>query len=232
MKKYRNEWKYRCKQAELDALSERLSAVLERDTHADIDGRSAVHSLYFDDCHDTCARENDAKIAQRYKYRIRFYGDNTDFIRLEKKEKLYGRCHKKSCAITISQYEQILKGNTNELFWQTDDELLRQFCIEHMTRKFRPKAIIDYERFAYVEPTTNIRITIDKNISVADGFDDFLTGRYQRYPLQEHGEHVLEVKFDYILPGYIKQIVMSPTLLQTNFSKYYFGRLKLQEIRR
>lgn len=232
MKKYRNEWKYCCTQRELDTLAERLSAVLERDINADADGKSVVHSLYFDDYRDSCARENEAKIAQRYKYRIRFYGNNTDFLKLEKKEKLYGRCCKTSCVISREQYELIMQGNTNELFWQTDDQLLKRFCMECMLREFRPKAIIDYERFAYVEPVTNIRITIDKNISVSDESEDFLFGRYQRYPLQETGQHVLEVKFDSILPGYIKQIVMSPEIMQTNFSKYYFGRLKLQEMRR
>ena len=67
MKKYRNEWKYCCTQRELDTLVGLLSAVLERDLNADAEGKSVVHSLYFDDYKDSCARENEAKIAQRYK---------------------------------------------------------------------------------------------------------------------------------------------------------------------
>ena len=35
---------------------------------------------------------------------------------------------------------------------------------------------------------------------------------------------VLEVKFDYILPSYIKNIVESYGLKQTSFSKYCYGR--------
>lgn len=232
MKKYRNEWKYRCDQRGLDTLTERLSAILERDKNADAEGKSVVHSLYFDDYHDTCARENDAKVAKRYKYRIRFYGNDTNVIKLERKEKLYGRCYKAACLISCKEYEQIISGDIHNLFWNSDNDILRKFCVEVMTRGFSPKAIIDYERYAFVEPITNIRITIDKNISVSDDLDNFLCSNYQKYPLQEVGQHVLEVKFDYILPGYIKQVVTEPDLVQTNFSKYYFGRLKLQEMRR
>ena len=38
-------------------------------------------------------------------------------------------------------------------------------------------------------------------------------GSYIRYPVQEKEKHVLEVKFDYILPGYIKSITNDGSLL-------------------
>ena len=101
-----------------------------------------------------------------------------------------------------------------------------------MTRLFEPKAIVSYERSAYVEEIANVRITLDKNISVSEQFDNFLSGDFMRYPVQERGEHVLEVKFDEILPGYIKSIISNKNLQQSSFSKYYLGRLKLQEMRR
>jgi len=36
--------------------------------------------------------------------------------------------------------------------------------------------------------------------------------------------NVLEVKFDYILPSYIRNIVESYGYLQSSFSKYMYGR--------
>jgi hypothetical protein len=153
-------------------------------------------------------------------------------MKLERKEKWDGRCHKEACMLTISEYEEILAGKAQDLFWETDKKLLKEFCVHVMTRGFIPKAIIDYERIAYVEEITNIRITLDTNISVSDDVEHFLDGDYLKYPLQDKDQHVLEVKFDYILPGYVKSIVTKNNLVQSSFSKYYLGRIKLQRMGR
>ena len=79
---------------------------------------------------------------------------------------------------------------------------------------------------------TNIRITLDENISVSDDVSHFADGDYIRYPIQEKGQHVLEVKFDYILPGYIKHIVTGRNMVQSSFSKYSLGRKTLQKMGR
>ena len=95
MKKYRNEWKYSCEQPYLDVLSERLSSVLPKDKNSGENGYYTVRSLYFDDVYNSCASENEAGISKRYKYRIRYYENNANLLKLEKKEKANGKCHKK-----------------------------------------------------------------------------------------------------------------------------------------
>ena len=232
IKKYRNEWKYCCIVNDLRMIENRLSAVLNKDLYSNDDGRYEIHSLYFDDYKDTCARENDAGIAKRFKWRIRYYGSQTQFLRLERKEKVNGLCYKENCLISPEEYQKIMDGDVEEVLWETEEVLLKQFCLQCMVKKFEPKAIIHYERAAYVEDITNIRITLDENISVSDDFLHFLDGDYMRYPVMEKGQHVLEVKFDYILPGYIKHIVTNRCLAQSSFSKYYLGRKILQNMRR
>lgn len=231
-KLYRNEWKYRCTVNDLEIIKSRLETVLDKDIHSGSNGKYEIHSLYFDDYKDTCVRENDAGISERVKYRIRYYGSQCDFMKLERKEKYDNRCHKESCPISVEEYTKIVNGDADELLWETQKSLLKQFCVRCMTRQFIPKAIIDYERTAYVEELTNIRITLDENISVADDFTHFLDRDYIRYPVQKKMEHVLEVKFDYILPNHIKHIVTSRNLIQTSFSKYGLGRQKLQSMGR
>ena len=125
-----------------------------------------------------------------------------------------------------------MSGDVSDLFWETDQPLERQFCIEIMNRCFTPKIIVNYERIAFVEETTNVRITFDKNISVSDDFDHFLSGGYLSIPIQPLDEHVLEVKFDEILPGYMKNILTKQELIQSAFSKYYLGRMTLQNYTR
>lgn len=232
MKRYRNEWKYRVQEADLAVIENRIAAVMALDFHSGQSGNYEIHSLYFDDYKDACAKENEAGVSRRFKYRIRYYGNAPDVLKLERKEKLDGRCHKDSTVITKEICQKILDGRADELYWETDNPLLRRFCAHMMTRLFAPRAIVSYERSAYVEEITNIRITLDKNISVSDNIDAFLSGNFMRYPIQENSEHVLEVKFDDILPGYIKGIITNKCLKQSSFSKYYLGRLKLQEMRR
>lgn len=227
---YRNEWKYCCTAHDLGIIDNRLAALLEKDSHGDNNGQYEIHSLYFDDCKDACVKENEAGVAKRFKYRIRYYGSQYHVLRLECKQKIYERCYKESCLLSLEEYQKIASGSAEELFWQTEKPLLKQFCIRCMTRHFVPKAIINYKRTAYIEEITNMRITLDENISVSNEFDSFLKGNYMRYPIWRDGQYVLEVKFDYMMPGYIRHIITNRNLVQSSISKYCMGRRTLQNI--
>ena len=149
------------------------------------------------------------------------------YITLEKKEKLYGRCHKRHCKLTIDEYNQIINKDYLDLVYDTDKQLLKEFIVDIVTRDVQPKVIVNYERIAYVEEITNVRITLDMKISAAYDFDNFLTNDYINIPVQESLYNVLEVKFDDILPSYIKNIVESYSFNQLAFSKYYYCRYML-----
>lgn len=231
-KQYRNEWKYSCSERDLNILDFQLRALLERDEHNETNEGYEIHSLYFDDIKDACARENDAGVSRRFKYRIRYYGNRHSELKLERKEKLEGRCYKDSCNISSEQYLKIVSGKAEDVLWETDKHLLKRFCVHWMCRGFRPKAIINYRRVAYVEPITNVRVTLDKNITVSDEVSGFLLGTYLKIPVQENQEHILEVKFDSILPSYVKALMSNRRFVQIAFSKYYYGRKKLQVIGR
>ena len=58
MGKYRSEWKYCIDNVSLQPIKERLLAIMDRDSHANENGKYEIHSLYFDDFQNTCAREN------------------------------------------------------------------------------------------------------------------------------------------------------------------------------
>lgn len=232
MKKYRNEWKYCCTERELLNVEARTKGILSLDSHAADNGGYVVHSLYFDDYSYSCAGDTEMGIGERYKYRIRYYGDNPETLRLERKEKKYGRCRKQACSISVQDFEYIMSGQIEEIFWHTDNTVLKQFCVDVWKRGFGPKVIIDYERVAYVEEITNVRITFDKNITASADVEHFLEGGYIAVPILEKDKHILEVKFDDILPGYIKKAVYVNTLQQTSFSKYYIGLKKAKRIRK
>ena len=95
-----------------------------------------------------------------------------------------------------------------------------------MANKMEPKVIISYERSAFVHPTGNVRITFDRNIMASRVCDDFFEERVSGLvPVLPVGMHVLEVKYDEILPDVIAKQLEIGNLRQTAFSKYYLGRL-------
>lgn len=232
MKKYRNEWKYLCRETDLAVLEQRFGSLLELDEHAGDSGIYEIHSLYFDDHKDSCAWDNDVGTDVRFKYRIRYYGTDLNTLHLERKEKLHGLCTKLSCKLSVQQYQDILEGNAEQVFWNTDQPLLKQFCRDIMTDFFEPKVIVDYQRTAFVEPISNVRITLDQNITASNEISAFLEPEYMSYPLLELGRHILEVKFDDILPGQLKRCLCTNFLVQTAFSKYYLSRNLIHKLGR
>lgn len=232
IKKYRNEWKYRLTNGELSLLNSRISKVMELDPHTPAKGTYLIHSLYFDDYKDTSLYTTDSGLSKRYKWRIRYYDDDLTYIVLEKKEKLDSRCHKKSCRLTVDEYDKIVNGDITDIVYDTDKDLIKELATDMLTRDYRPKVIVDYERIAYVEEITNVRITFDMKIAASDELDKFLSGDYLKYYVNESGYNVLEVKFDDILPSYIRNIVESYGFNQTSFSKYYYCRKIIDSYKR
>ena len=232
MAQYRSEWKYICTDGQLELIRARLSGILAPDSHAGPDGSYKVRSLYFDDYRDSCAAGNESGDGIRYKYRVRYYGNSENYLQFERKTKKYGRGEKKSCPLTRSEYTALLSGDSSSVFWETSEPLLREFGSMMMTRVFSPKAIIDYDRTAFVEPIAHIRITLDRNISAAYDCSSFLDGSYIRFPIQAVHQNILEVKFDEFLPGWLRRMFESLNIRQTTFSKYYLGRKRLESILR
>ncbi len=221
---YRNEWKYVLTNQQMSELKLRISKLLQLDPHTPLNGKYLIHSLYFDDYKDNSVYTTNSGLYKRFKWRIRYYGDDLSYIVLEKKEKLEGRCHKKSCKLTLDEYNDIINEDIENLAYNTSKELIKELACDMLMFNYKPKVIIDYERVAYVEEITNVRITFDMKISASYEIDKFLSGDYQNFYILPSNQNVLEVKFDCILPSYIRKVVESYSYKQSSFSKYYYGR--------
>ena len=224
IKKYRNERKYSLSNQELALLNSRLSEIMNLDPNTPIGGRYLIHSLYFDDYKDTSVYTTEAGLSKRFKWRIRYYGDDLTYIALERKGKKDSRCHKKSCLLTLEEYQKIVSGDIADIVYDTDKKLIKELARDMMLYDYKPKVIVDYERIAYVEEITNVRVTFDMKICASYELEHFLDGNYTKFYINPSGVNVLEVKFDEILPSYIRNIVESYGFNQTSFSKYYYGR--------
>ena len=86
---YRHEYKFLISKGAAELLKRRLPTVMERDPHAGPGGQYTIRSLYFDDRNYTAYEEKVSGVADRVKYRIRYYNYDTRAVRLERRRKTY-----------------------------------------------------------------------------------------------------------------------------------------------
>lgn len=214
----RHEYKHLIGHQDYLVIKSRLKVLAEPDRHAGTDGQYTIHSLYFDNLSDKALREKLDGTDKREKFRIRYYNDDTDYIRLEKKSKIYGLCDKQSAPLTKEETIKICKGDIAFLL-QSDQPLLRELYAKMKHQLLRPKVIVDYEREPFVYAPGNVRITFDKNIRTSLYHNRFFAGEYCVIPTPDNSI-ILEVKYDAFLPEIMEKAVRVPNRQASAFSKY------------
>ena len=102
--------------------------------------------------------------------------------------------------------------------------LLQKMTVQMLTRGLRPVVIVEYDRMPYVYPNSNVRITLDCNITSSKAVHRFLEDQIPRRPIMPAGQQLLEVKYDEYLPDFIYRNLQLQNLRQTAFSTYYLCR--------
>lgn len=220
--KFRHEYKHRINAADIILLQTRLGAVMARDEHGGEDGTYIVKSLYFDNYMDKALREKFDGVNCREKFRIRYYGEDASFIRLEKKSKVNGLCNKVSAPLTAEECRRIIDGDIGFLL-ESENDLKRELYAKMHYQLLRPRCIVAYRRESFVYPAGNVRVTIDTDISGSYNVREFLNPDLQF--LQLYHTSVLEVKWDEYLPRIISNAVQLKSRKSSAFSKYAAVRI-------
>ena len=215
--KLRHELKHSISQGEDRILSSRLRKLFSRDLNAGPDGSYRIRSLYFDTPNDTALRQKLDGVNCREKFRLRYYGDDLSFIRLEKKYKINGLCGKRSTRITQEQVEMLLSGEID--FLLSGDALMQELYSKMKGQRLAPKTIVTYDREAFLFAPGNVRITLDRNVRTGLASLDFLNPGLHHVPVSD-GLTVLEVKYDEFLPEIVKMAVQIPNTQASAYSKY------------
>lgn len=223
---FRFEKKYILNNLQVEQLKHRISPLMNLDPILNGKKFYSIRSLYFDDYNDTCLKQVINGISERYKYRIRFYNGNTEYIVLEKKYKINNMTKKISVQITKDIVESILNGSISVS--DNNDKLLNELIVMIRTRGFRPVVIIDYDRIPYVYDAGCVRVTFDFNLSCSYDFDKLFSDDLLRIPLLDSGNTILEVKYNDFIPDYIRFSLQLGELYRTSFSKYGYGRLAIK----
>ena len=218
----RHELKHQINLREDLVLSQRLRKLFVHDKNAGSDGTYRVTSLYFDTPYDSALREKIDGVNRREKFRLRYYGEDTSFIRLEKKYKINGLCGKRSARISREQAEKLLAGSY-EFLLDAGDPLFIELYSKIKGKGLWPKAIVRYDREAFSYLPGNVRITLDREIRTGLGSVDFLNPEIFQLRVMEQST-VLEVKYDAYLPELVRMAVQVPGRQAAACSKYALCR--------
>ena len=223
MSKYRHEYKYLLDAREEAYLRIRAAGLMQRDTHAQEGGEYEIRSLYFDDLYNTCANENENGTDPRSKFRIRYYGHEPSYIRLEKKSKTRGMTLKESCRLTMDECQSMMRGQL-PLITEAMEPKKQQLLVEMQLRGLQPKVIVTSDREPFVDPVGNVRVTFDKHLASSPEVGCFLDADFLKRPVLPAGTCILEVKWDELIPLHIKEAFQTDHLQWTAFSKYFMCR--------
>ena len=216
--KLRHELKHRINPQDDLIVSARLRKLFPHDPNGGPGGSYRVCSLYFDTPSDRALRQKLDGVNFREKFRLRYYGEDTSFIRLEKKFKVNGLCGKHSAPVTKEQAEDLLEGRIDFLL-ESKNPLLVELYSKMRGQLLAPRTIVSYDREAFCFGPGNVRITLDRNLR--SGFDsrDFLNPGLVHIPVSD-GLSVLEVKYDEFLPQLVRMAVQVPGRQAAAYSKY------------
>ena len=221
--RYRHELKFQIDECQLAVLRLRLTPLTEADEHADETGSYVVRSVYFDDVRNSCYFDNENGNDNRKKFRIRIYNGSDSVIRLEMKHKQSGLTFKENCALGKETAQHLIRNA--EIPWDDAyDPLLKKLFVLRRTAALSPKVIVEYDRTPLIFRDGNVRITFDRNIRACDDTASFFENSLSFKPVMPPGRHILEVKYDRVLPDFFTKNIASLGLKQITFSKYYYSR--------
>ena len=214
----RREEKYIISYPEYSIISNRVRSVLLPDPHGN-NGRYSICSMYFDDPVDTALYEKEDGQPIHIKYRIRTYNGDRSFISLERKTKRGIVTEKSAVAINETDLEKIKRS-------VSPNQVSRCFdmAADMRTRALSPKVCVRYDREAYYQPTTGVRVTFDMNIDALSPDTECLFGDCRRViPSFPRDKVIMEIKYGEKCPSFIR-ICCASDGMQLSVSKYALCR--------
>ncbi len=222
---YRKELKYIIPVDKFRQLREKISVYLKQDKNMCC-GYYKVRSLYFDTMSNDDLCDSVFGHFEKSKIRIRVYPPDLDRVILELKEKKGFDGVKTQVEITKKQAEELMKSKYAFLLEKNDESALKIFS-KLSSNGYFPKSIVEYKRAAYLLPAGDTRITFDYHIGVSETVSNFFKKNIFATPAMGYSTGVLEVKYNSVLLGAVKDILKDIDDLTEANSKYVQSRLLL-----
>lgn len=211
MKRY--ELKYRLNKEQVQYFLNEVSSYLKLDKY----GLTSISSIYFDTPNYFLIRKSIEKPFFKEKIRLRSYGlakiDSPVFLEIKRKnDKIV---YKRRIMTSEEKAYSFLDSGVNFDQSQISREL------EGFREKYgelEPKILIIYDRMAFYQENSDIRVTLDMNPRYRAN-DLNLHSSLDGNPLLEEGEAILEIKVQHSIPLWLVEILNKGKIYQTSFSK-------------
>jgi hypothetical protein len=221
MMEFRHELKFLMHPHDAAVLKKQLSVMMELDLNGDAQGRYMVRSLYFDTLAGSAFFDKLDGVEYRRKYRIRYYNNDTKFIRLESKLKIDDLSSKTQDRITMETAEQLMRGELGPILLN-HNSVLSDFILDMKLNGLKPSVIVDYQRTAYLHQSLDVRITFDEQIRSRIYDTQLFKTKFGSVEVLEPGDVVLEVKYDELIPRFIADILRQVPMTRLAVSKYAY----------
>lgn len=221
----RHELKFFINEAQYTLLRGMLQHTLQPDPNGDENNEYFIRSLYFDTVFNDALYDKYNGVQNRNKYRIRTYNLSDRIIKLECKTKVGSLISKRSLSIPRDLAEQLMAGDPAGLE-STRSGLLSEVYREMTVNLLRPVVLVDYTREAWLHPAEEVRITFDKHLRSGLRSIELFNPDVPTIPPFEHDEMILEVKYNRVLPPYIRNMLSMCCggAVQSAISKYTWCR--------
>lgn len=221
----RKELKYIVSPREIALLKRRLAPLMQSDPHNAGGGAGyRVRSLYFDTPFDTDYEEKRDGYLERRKIRLRIYDPRDTSAKLELKEKKGDFQRKRSLLLSRTEAECMIRGAYGFLREREEELALGLYLL--MTQKcYRPKCVVEYDRFAYCLKQNETRVTFDTGLRSGEGRYDIFDEDLMLYPVGGIMDHTMEVKFNGFLLTYLKNELNWCQGMPASHSKYCMARM-------
>lgn len=211
MKRY--ELKYVLSKEQVAYFKKRILEHMKIDKY----GLTTIASIYYDTPTYTLINKSIEKPAYKEKIRLRSYGlakeDSPVFLEIKRKnEKIV---YKRRIATTERKAEAFFKDKEEFDKKQISREL--EAFLENY-QILEPKYLIIYDRIAYYQDNSDVRITLDMNPRYRKE-DLNLHTSLEGTPLLNEGEAILEVKVQHSVPLWLVVILSEGKIYQNSFSK-------------
>ena len=203
-----------------------MSAILEKvmlqDAHNGALGYP-IRSLYFDTPFNRDFEDKLNGLELRRKIRLRNYDPHADFAMLEMKQKQGAQQQKRSLRMHRDDAACLIRGDFTPLLRY--EEPFAAECYGLMTMQYyRPKAVVEYRRKAFIAKENKIRVTFDRDIRATESGFDIFSDQLSMYPVMDPFNAVLEVKFNGFLLSYIRDLLQLADRSEISVSKYCLAR--------
>ncbi|MDD3092945.1 MAG: polyphosphate polymerase domain-containing protein [Clostridia bacterium] len=218
----RQEKKYLISKSDYIKYSAAFNTYLAQDENNGEHGYT-VRSLYFDTLFDNDFNEKEEGVEIRRKIRLRIYKPTDEFASLEMKQKQGSQQLKRSLKMSKEDAILLTKGVYGPLLNYKESFAKEIYGVMNM-RFYRPKAIVEYNRKAFIAKENSIRITFDHNIRATESCFDIFSDKLNLYPVFSADGVVLEVKYNGFLLSYIKDMLDRIEKSELSVSKYALSR--------